>query len=130
MIKSVIGNNGINVMGGNSSYPYINMSNPSAGMMRYNGNNQNIEIYDGSSWMTMSGNHTIVELDTDARSLLEWARAKRAEEQYLQQQAESNPTIKDLVNQRNNIDSKIAMVKTLIKNNNEFEFAESVQSSP
>lgn len=128
MIKSVIGNNGINVMGGNSSYPYINMSNPSAGMMRYNGNNQNIEIYDGSSWMTMSGNHTIVELDTDARSLLEWARAKRAEEQYLQQQAESNPTIKDLVNQRNNIDSKIAMVKTLIKNNN--EFAESVQSSP
>jgi hypothetical protein len=129
MIKNISGGRGITVMGGNSSSPYVNMSNPSAGMLRYNGNNQNLEVYDGSSWMTMSMNYAQVDLDSDAQSLLEWARAKRAEEDYLKREAEKNPTIKDLIDQRNNIDSKITMVRTLIQNRNEYGEAE-VQSSP
>lgn len=116
MIKNITGGQYIDVMSGNSSYPYVNMSNPSAGMMRYNGNNQNIEVYDGSSWMTISGNYSTVNLNNDAKELLEWARAKRAEEQYLENEAERNPTIKDLINQRKNIDNKITMVKTLLQN--------------
>lgn len=117
------------VMGGNSSYPYVNMNNPSAGMMRYNGNNQNMEVYDGSSWMTISGNSSMVDLNNDAKELLEWARAKRMEEDYLKREAECNPTIKDLVNQRKVIDDKITMVKTLIQNRNEYSEA-GVQASP
>ena len=116
MIKNITGGQYIDVMSGNSSYPYVNMSNPSAGMMRYNGNNQNIEVYDGSSWMTISGNYSTVNLNNDAKELLEWARAKRAEEQYLENEAEKNPTIKDLINQRKDIDNKITMVKTLLQN--------------
>jgi hypothetical protein len=129
MIKTISGSKGIVVMGGNSSYPYVNMSNPSAGMVRYNGNNQNFEVYDGSSWMTFGSNYTTVELDSDAKALLEWARAKRAEEEYLNKQAESSPVIKDLINQRNDIDSKITMVRTLLKSHNQNE-SESVQASP
>ena len=115
MIKNISGGQYIQVMGGSTSYPYVNMSNPSAGMMRYNGNNQNFEVYDGSSWMTITGNSSMVDLNNDARDLLEWARIKRAEEQYLEREAERNPTIKDLVNQRKVIDDKITMVKTLLK---------------
>jgi hypothetical protein len=115
MIKQLTGVQGITVVGGSSSYPYVNMSNPSAGMVRFNGNNQNFEVYDGSSWMTFSGNYTSIELDSDVRSLLEWARAKRAEEEYLEKQAKNNPTIKDLIDQRNEIDNKITMVKTLLQ---------------
>ena len=129
MIKNISGGQYINVMGGSTSYPYINMSNASAGMLRYNGINQNLEVYDGSSWMTISGNSSIVELNSDARDLLEWARAKRAEELYLKREAERNPTIKDLLNQRDIIDNKITMVKTLIQNHNEYGEAE-VQASP
>lgn len=116
MIKNITGGQYINVMGGSTSYPYVNMSNPSAGMMRYNGNNQNMEVYDGSGWMTITGNSSIVDLNNDAKELLEWARMKRAEEQYLKNEAEKNPTIKDLLNQRNDIDHKITMVKTLLQN--------------
>lgn len=123
MIKNITGGKGIVVMGGSTSYPYINMSNPSinmsnpiTGMIRYNGNNYNLEVYDGSSWLTMHMNHAQVDLDSDAQSLLEWARAKRAEEDYLKREAEKNPTIKDLANQRKVIDDKIAMVKTLMQN--------------
>ena len=129
MIKNISGGTYINVMGGNSSYPYVNMSNASAGMLRYNGNNQNFEVYDGSSWMTISGNSSMVDLSHDAKELLEWARAKRAEEEYLKREAEKNPTIKDLLNQRDTIDSKITMVRTLIQNRNEYGDAE-VQASP
>lgn len=128
MIRNIIGSRGITVMGGSTSYPYVNMSNPSAGMVRYNGNNQNMEVYDGSSWMTISGNSATVELDADTQSLLEWARAKRAEEDYLKREAEKNPTIRDLVNQRNAIDHKITMVKTLMQNCDACE--EEVQTSP
>lgn len=116
MIKNITGGQYIDVMSGNSSYPYVNMSNPSAGMMRYNGNNQSLEVYDGSSWMTISGNYSKVDLNNDAKELLEWARAKRAEENYLKNEAERNPTIKDLLNQRDYIDNKITMVKTLLQN--------------
>lgn len=116
MIKNIIGNNGINVMSGNSYYNYINMSNPSAGMVRYNGNNQNFEVYDGNSWVTFSGNSTMIELDSDTQNIISWARTKRAEEEYLKSQAEKNPAIKDLLNQRNEIDNKITMVKTLLHN--------------
>jgi hypothetical protein len=115
MIRNINSGRGIVVMGGTSSYPYVNMSNASAGMLRYNGNNQNFEVYDGSSWMTISMNHAQIDLDNDTQSLLEWARAKRMEEQYLQTESERNPTIKDLVNQRKVIDDKITMVKTLLK---------------
>jgi hypothetical protein len=116
MIKNITGGQYIDVMGGTTSYPYVNMNNPSAGMMRYNGNNQNFEVYDGSSWMTISGNYSNVDLNNDAKELLEWARIKRAEENYLKTEAERNPTIKDLINQRKNIDNKITMVKTLLQN--------------
>ena len=129
MIKNITGGQYIQVMGGSTSYPYVNMSNPSAGMMRYNGLNQNMEVYDGSNWMTISGNSSMIDLNNDAKELLEWARTKRAEEEYLKREAEKNPTIRDLLNQRNDIDSKITMVKTLIQNRNEYGEAE-VQSSP
>jgi len=115
MIKNIIGGSGITVAGGNSSYPHVNMSNPSAGMVRYNGNNQTFEVYDGSSWLSVTGNYTQIELDNDTKTLINWAKAKRAEEEYLKKEAENNPTIKDLINQRNDIDKKITMVKTLIK---------------
>jgi len=116
MIKNIIGGSGMTVAGGNSSYPYVNMSNPSAGIVRYNGNNQTFEVYDGSSWLSVTGNYTQIELDNDTKILINWAKAKRAEEEYLKKEAENNPTIKDLINQRNDIDKKITMVKTLIQN--------------
>ena len=116
MIKNIFSNGSINVSGGNSQYPHIDMSRPSSGMVRYNGNNQTFEVYDGMSWMTISGNSVSIDINSELRELIEWARAKRAEEEYIKRESEKNPTIKDLLNQRNNIDSKITMVRTLLQN--------------
>lgn len=115
MIKNITGGQYINVMGGSPSYPYVNMSNPSTGMIRYNGSNQNFEVYDGTSWMTLPGNYSTIDLNNDVKELLEWARAKRAEENYYKQKYKDNPTIQDLLKQREDIDSKIDMITTILR---------------
>ena len=123
MIKTINGTNGVTVSGGTSSFPYFNMNSYSgtsipAGSVRYNGYNYNFEVYDGFAWVTFPGNHSTIELDQTTKEIIEWAKAKRAEEEYLKKEAEKNPTIKDLLNQRKDIDNKITMVKTLIQNCN------------
>jgi hypothetical protein len=64
------------IHGGHSSGPYVNMSNPSAGMMRYNGSNNNTEVYDGMSWVTMGGSIGTVGLNVVAESAIDWALKK------------------------------------------------------
>ena len=118
MIKS-LNTNGpfITVSGGNPGSTYIgNYSNaPGVGNMRYNPNNQNIEVFDGSTWIILSAHHANINLTPDAVSLLEWARKKRDEELELARLAESSPVIKDLINQVKEKEEQIKVVQTLIK---------------
>ena len=115
MIKSLSVGRGLTVAGGIASPTYINLSNtnPSAGMMRCNGNN--IEVYDGSSWITMHSSHAVIEFDPDTQSLLEWARKKREEERVLEKLAQEHSSIKDLVDQINQKKEQIKMVQILLK---------------
>jgi len=119
MIKSIYSNTPfITVSGGNPGSTYIgNYSNnaPGVGNMRYNPNSQNIEVYDGSTWIILSAHHTNINLSDDAVSLLEWARKKRDEEFERERLAQTNPVIKDLVNQIKDKEEQIKVVQTLLK---------------
>ena len=118
MIKSLSTNGPfITVSGGNPGSTYIgNYSNaPGVGNMRYNPNNQNIEVFDGSTWIILSAHHAYVSLTPDAVSLLEWARKKRDEELELARLSESSPVIKDLITQVKEKQEQIKIVQTLIK---------------
>jgi len=58
------------------------MSNPSAGMVRYNGNLSSLEVYDGSVWsvwMQISGSASI-NVDSNLDTVVAWAVKKIAEE--------------------------------------------------
>jgi hypothetical protein len=83
--------------------------------MRYNPNNQNIEVYDGSTWIILSAHHANINLSDEAVSLLEWARKKRNEELERERLAETSPAIKDLVNQIKDKEEQIKIVQTLLK---------------
>ena len=116
MIKGLLGGRGINVTGGGStSFPYVpmNNNNPIQGMIRVHG--QDLQVFDGSSWINMSTSYSNIELDADTQSLLEWARKKRAEEFEREQLAQTNPAIKDLVEQIKHKEDQIKMVQTLLK---------------
>ena len=94
MIKDVIaGGPFVQVTGGGNYTPYVNMSNPSAGMTRFNGNTQNIEVYDGSSWMTLSSNVASVSLTGEAQGILMWAKQKMEDEIMLEKLAREHPAI-------------------------------------
>jgi hypothetical protein len=80
--------------GGYASNPYINMNNPSAGMVRYNGSNNHLEVYDGSTWYQISNTVASVGLNGEAESLLDWARQKRDEELAWQSLAKTNKAVK------------------------------------
>ena len=118
MIKSIHSSSPfLTVSGGNPGSTYIgNYSNaPGVGNMRYNPNTQNIEVYDGSTWIILSAQHTNINLSDEAVSLLEWARKKRNEELERERLAETSPAIKDLVNQIKDKEEQIKIVQTLLK---------------
>ena len=94
MIKDVISTGPfVQVTGGGVYTPYINMSNPSAGMTRFNGNTQSIEVYDGSSWMIMSSSVASVSLTGEAVNILSWAKQKMEDEVMLEKLAKEHPAI-------------------------------------
>ena len=119
MIKSIHSSSPfITVSGGNPGSTYIgnySTNAPGVGNMRYNPNSQNIEVYDGSTWIILSAHHTNINLSDEAVGLLQWARKKRDEELELERLAQISPVIKDLVNQIKDKEEQIKIVQTLIK---------------
>lgn len=103
------------VSGGNTSVPYVNqnINNPIQGMLRVNGTD--MQVFDGNVWTTMNTSYASVGLSSDAESLLDWARKKRDEEMELAALAETNPTIKDLLDTIKQKEEQIRIVRTLIK---------------
>lgn len=118
MIKSISSSSPfIIVSGGNPGSTYIGnyTSAPGIGNMRYNPNSQNIEVFDGNTWVILSSQHSSISLSSDAISLLEWARRKRDEEFERERLAETSPAIKDLITQIKDKEEQLKIVTTLLK---------------
>ena len=95
MIKTIMNGAGINVTNGIHSTLYIDMTRPSAGLARYNGNN--FEVYDGNSWMIIPCGDAQVTLDGATLESLQWVRRKMTEEKRLEELAKSHPSVADAI---------------------------------
>ena len=118
MLKTVSGaGRYVMVNGGMPATTYINTGSGymNVGDVRFNTNAQTLEVYDGNRWVEMNTSHASVGLTPDAEYALDWANRKIAEEAELDRLAASNATIADLVNQKKELDDKIKMVQTLMK---------------
>lgn len=96
MIKGVIsGSPSVNVSGGYMSYPSFSMNsnNPVIGMMRFNTYNQCTEVFDGSSWYTMTAAEPMVSLTASAETAIAWATRKMDEEAEWKKLAEISPVV-------------------------------------
>jgi hypothetical protein len=114
MIKTINAGAGIRVSSGYASATYVNMSNPSAGMVRYNGNSNNLEVYDGASWMTLTVAYPIIELDGDVLSVVNWAIEKMNKEAKLQELAHQNKTVADALAAVEKAQEQLEVVATLV----------------
>jgi hypothetical protein len=78
--------------------PQIYSTGQSAGEVRYNTNTQQMEVYDGSNWISISQNVTI-GLSTPAEEAIRWAQTKMTEETELNAKMEKYPTLKSAYEQ-------------------------------
>jgi len=122
MIKNITGGGRYLTVSGGGGATYVNNYSGALGVgdMRYNTTNQNIEVYDGTSWIQMQSGYATITMTPEAESLLDWAREERNKQMSLESLAKTNPAIKDLLDQRSDIEEKIKMVQTLVSERNSF----------
>lgn len=115
MIDYIVGGEYLNVTSNKGAQPYINTSNPITGMMAFDGSSQSMKVFDGNGWQIVGGGSASVNLSYDAIAILKWAQKKMLEEAERNKLAETNPTIRDLVEQIKQKEEQISIVQTLIK---------------
>ena len=76
MIKSIYSTSPfITVAGGTPQSTYIGHSTgPGVGNMRYNPNGNNIEVFDGSSWVIMYSSSTTIDLSSEDGYRTSWVQ--------------------------------------------------------
>lgn len=114
MIQGITGGQGIIISGSNGNGPYVDLSRPSAGMLRYGG--INFEVYDGSTWQTISHGYPMVELTPDVHELLQWAKIKRDEEYTLRELVNKYPVLSDSHDQLLKAKEQFKMLSILVQN--------------
>jgi hypothetical protein len=111
MIRNISPGAGIHITGNVYNSPYVDMSRPSAGMVRYNGNN--IEVYDGGSWLPMTSSYPTIEIDSETREILQWAQNRMVEEQRMQALADKHPAVADALAARERADEAVRIAMAL-----------------
>ena len=113
MIRNITNGPGIHIAGNVYNQPYIDMSRPSAGMVRYN--NHNIEVYDGGSWLPMTSSYPQVELDGPTMEAVQWARRKMEEEKRMLALAQKHPTVADALDALKRAEEQVQIVAALVQ---------------
>ena len=76
------------------SRPFVNNDNAFGGLLRWNSQSNQQEVYDGSDWVPFNHETATIDLDNETESLLEWVKEKRDEEQKLSEMMEQYPALK------------------------------------
>ena len=97
MIKDIHASGRYVQVSGGSTSTYVNGYSglQGVGNMRYNTSNQNMEVFDGSTWITLNMGYSSVGLTPEAEVLLDWAKQKRDEEFKLKSLMEKHPGLKE-----------------------------------
>lgn len=96
MIKNITGSRYVTVQGGSPAQLYINNYSSAMGVgdVRFNTSNQSLQVYDGNAWQDLQGGYPMIGLSTEAESLLDWAREKRAEEYEMHEMVKTNEAVR------------------------------------
>jgi len=111
MINNITQGPGISISGNNYSTPYVDMSRPSAGMVRSNGSS--MEVYDGSSWLTLSSSIPQIQLDGVTQEAIQWVRQKMEEEKRMSELAKKHPTVADALLARDRAEDAVRIAVAL-----------------
>lgn len=113
---------------GSTNDPYFSMSAPSAGMLRFNGDMRQMEVYDGMSWRTMGGTSASVSMNPDAEKAIEWALKRMAQEKEYYELASNSEAVRIALDQLEQAQTRLEITAILAKDPNYQN--EQVQTSP
>jgi hypothetical protein len=118
MIKGIVSGPGINVQGGHNSFPYVpqNSSNPIQGMIRVNG--QDLQVFDGSSWIMLGGAFPSVELNGDVMSVIQWAREERDKQLERSKLIKDNPALQKALEAIQRAEANFDILAKFVENDN------------
>lgn len=111
MIRTISAGEGINISGNIYNAPYIDTTKPSAGLVRYT--NDNLEVYDGSSWLPLHSSYPQIEISDHVKAILAWAQDKIAEEERLKELAAHYPTVADALIAKDRAQEALCIAVTL-----------------
>jgi hypothetical protein len=117
MIDYVYGSEYLTVTSNKGAQPYINMSSsqPMIGALSYDPSIQQMKVFDGNYWQTIGGGSASINLTSNAINILKWAEKKMLAEAECNKLAETNPTVRDLMDQIKKKEEQLSIVLTLIK---------------
>ena len=115
MIHGIIPGPGLVTTGGSSMQPYISPGSQSAGILRYNTNLKNIEVYDGVSWLALSSSHTQISLDGPTQEAVQWARRRMEQEKRLEELAKTHPSVADAIDAVRSAEQQLKTIAALCK---------------
>jgi hypothetical protein len=84
-------------------------------MLRYNSSSGNIEVYDGVTWLTLSGGHVQVSLDGVTQEAVQWARRQMEKEKRLEELAKQHPAVADALATVVHAQEQLDIVTTLVQ---------------
>ena len=93
---------------------YIDSTALSAGQVRFNPSNRNMEVYDGNNWVSCAGS-TQVALTSNAEEILRWAQKKMEQEQNWQDMATKNPAVRDAYEKFKQAEEQLRIVEALVQ---------------
>ena len=115
MIKTLMAGPYISIQNAYASNPYISPGAAGAGQLRWNPNTNVMEVNDGLYWQTLPQTTPTIELNTEARELLDFVKKQRDRQRLV----ELNPSLQkayDAINRaEDNFDmlAKLADVKPI-----------------
>lgn len=118
MIKGINqGGRYINVTGGMPGSNYINNFSGAQGVgnMRFNTSNQNVEVWDGNSWLTLQSSYATVQLDDEAIRLLDWAKEQRDRQLEKVTLAKTHPAIANALEAVKKAEEQLEIITILSK---------------
>jgi|LauGreDrversion4_2_1035121.scaffolds.fasta_scaffold87484_6 hypothetical protein len=93
MIKNINSNSEHITVSDTNLPTYINSFNGMQGVgnLRFNTTSQTMEVYDGTSWITLYSGTTFIDLSFRTKEILQWAEKKMQEEARLDDQCKQFP---------------------------------------
>ena len=100
------------------SPPYISNNGQMAGQTRFNITSQNLEVYDGANWISMSQNVSL-GLSSVAEEAIHWVQHKMQEESNIKELAEKHKSVAAALANLNKAQEQLRVVVHLSKEANE-----------